>query len=470
LNTVPWSTHMCGFYHTRHDYIAEVVPFLTSGLSRDEFCVWVTSGPVEEEEARGILDDQRLASGDLLPRDQVRVYPYDYWYFEDGHFSAEKAVDNATRTYEQALDEGYEGARLTGNLSWLGPDCWGSFKSYESEVDGLIRSKKLKVLCSYPLDGLGESEIRDVVENHVRAVRRNSSWTLENPDESSRAVHAISSENELRNRLLALPVRDRAGELEVAYSEMVKSFSDRSGWERIPLFSTACRATASQIEEWMGRRLDSLLTPPLTVRSLAEDLAELHGRITGAETTLASVDAKEVVFEVKGCPDLSRCSRIGAADRSSASYTEWPPSGQPCPADLVVGGILQAATQTPVRIFTSWEEHTCRKSILPAWYADVISGLEGIGVESILILYADRILLSHYSSTQDAEVLSKVVLAQEERGSEVRKVESVASGAARMICARSGDLTVSVCLESESCLERAVDRITEITRKVQLSA
>ena len=126
---MPWSTHICGFYHTRQDYIAEVVPFLTSGLNKDEFCVWVASGPVEEEEARGILDDQRLASGDLLPGDQVRVYPHEYWYIEDGHFSAEKAIDNATRTYEQALDEGYEGARLTGNLSWLGPECWRSFKS-----------------------------------------------------------------------------------------------------------------------------------------------------------------------------------------------------------------------------------------------------------------------------------------------------------------------------------------------------
>ena len=55
IGDVPWGTHFCQFYQTKEDLVDILVPYFKTGLENNEFCLWVTSQPLEVEEAKETL-------------------------------------------------------------------------------------------------------------------------------------------------------------------------------------------------------------------------------------------------------------------------------------------------------------------------------------------------------------------------------------------------------------------------------
>ncbi|HXY87497.1 MAG TPA: MEDS domain-containing protein [Candidatus Acidoferrales bacterium] len=51
VGDIPWGTHFCQFYETKHDLIDILVPYFAEGLRSNEACMWVTSDPLGVEEA-----------------------------------------------------------------------------------------------------------------------------------------------------------------------------------------------------------------------------------------------------------------------------------------------------------------------------------------------------------------------------------------------------------------------------------
>jgi hypothetical protein len=56
VGEMPWGTHFCHFYETRDDLLETLLPFFKAGLEADEFCAWVVSEPLTEEEVWQALD------------------------------------------------------------------------------------------------------------------------------------------------------------------------------------------------------------------------------------------------------------------------------------------------------------------------------------------------------------------------------------------------------------------------------
>src|SRR5438034_9622188 len=50
VGEMPWGTHFCHFYETRDDLLETLLPFFKAGLEAGEFCAWVVSEPLTEEE------------------------------------------------------------------------------------------------------------------------------------------------------------------------------------------------------------------------------------------------------------------------------------------------------------------------------------------------------------------------------------------------------------------------------------
>ncbi len=74
IGDVPWGTHFCQFYQTKEDLIEILVPYFKAGLENNEFCMWVTSEPLETEEAKEVL---KRAVPDLdiyLDRGRLRLF------------------------------------------------------------------------------------------------------------------------------------------------------------------------------------------------------------------------------------------------------------------------------------------------------------------------------------------------------------------------------------------------------------
>jgi hypothetical protein len=52
IGDVPWGTHFCQFYQTKKDLLDMLVPYFKAGLENNEFCMWITSEPLNVEDAK----------------------------------------------------------------------------------------------------------------------------------------------------------------------------------------------------------------------------------------------------------------------------------------------------------------------------------------------------------------------------------------------------------------------------------
>jgi PAS domain S-box-containing protein len=179
VGDIEWGTHLCQFYKTKKDLIDLLVPYIAEGLRNNEFCMWVTSRPLEAREAKKALRKAIPELDQFIENGQIEVVPYSDWYLSDGEFDADRALQGWVEKEESALDRGFEGLRLTGNTFWIERKDWRRFADYEAAVNDVIKSHRMIALCSYPLRKCTGSDVVDVVRNHVGAlIRKGESWGL----------------------------------------------------------------------------------------------------------------------------------------------------------------------------------------------------------------------------------------------------------------------------------------------------
>lgn len=177
IGEVPWGTHFCQFYQTKQDLIEILVPYFKAGLENNEFCMWITSEPLEVEEAKEALGKTVSDFDHYLEKGQIEIIPYTHWYVKEGVFDSQRVLDGWVEELNLALDNGYNGLRLSGNTFWLEKKDWNIFVDYEKEIDSIIGNYNMMVLCTYCLGKCSATEIIDVVTNHQFAlVKKEEKW------------------------------------------------------------------------------------------------------------------------------------------------------------------------------------------------------------------------------------------------------------------------------------------------------
>jgi hypothetical protein len=125
LGDMPWGTHFCHFYETKEDLLDILIPYFKAGLENNEFCLWVVSDPLGEEEAREALRlavpeaDQHLEAGrieivphtyflqpsrqETSPSDQLEIVPHTDWYLKGDAFNLERIISGWSERLAGAL-------------------------------------------------------------------------------------------------------------------------------------------------------------------------------------------------------------------------------------------------------------------------------------------------------------------------------------------------------------------------------
>jgi PAS domain S-box-containing protein len=224
VGDVPWGTHFCLFYETRDDLLDILIPYFTTGLENNEFCVWLVFEPFDEEEARaavraGVPDgDRRLRAGD------IEIIPHKEWYLRDGQFDLERVIRSWEAKLGQALQQGYSGMRVNCNGVWLTGNARQTLSEYEGWLHGMIAGQRILVLCSYPLDRAKASEMFDIANAHQFAIaRRHGEWDMvETPElrETKREVKRLNAQLEQR-------VAERTRELMARNEELTIEIDER---------------------------------------------------------------------------------------------------------------------------------------------------------------------------------------------------------------------------------------------------
>lgn len=216
VGPLPWGAHLCQLYDKADDLADFLVPFFKAGLEANESCLWISCDPLPAEGCKAAL---RNAVPDLdrrIARGQIEILNHEEWYLHFGDMSARDVIDGWLAKEARALDAGYAGLRLTGNLYWLEPDGWWDFQEYEATLNGCFHGHRIVALCSYCMGRCDAAGMLDIVENHQFAVaRRRGEWSVV----ESASHKAAKAELQRLNGELERRVADRTRHLAQALDD-----------------------------------------------------------------------------------------------------------------------------------------------------------------------------------------------------------------------------------------------------------
>lgn len=172
VGPVKWGTHLCEFYSTREELADTLVRYFAAGVQQDEFCLCVTSDPSGVEGAKIGLRKAAPYLDRYLDMAQIEIWDYHDWYLRGGYFDADRVFGQWVEREERALDSGYKGLRVTGDVAWLEKEDWPDFMAYEAEVNRAFRQHRMIGLCTYPLDRCTADGVLEVVRNHQSVLGR----------------------------------------------------------------------------------------------------------------------------------------------------------------------------------------------------------------------------------------------------------------------------------------------------------
>ena len=207
LGDMPWGTHFCQFYQTLQDLLDVLVDYFRQGLENNEFCVWVTSEPLGVEEASSALRRVVPDLNERARRGQIEFWDYREWFAPDGHFDADPVRQCWFEKERAALAQGYNGLRISEDMSWLDKSHWKTFTDYESTVNDVVGSHRILALCTYSLDQYSGVEMLDVLRNHpLVLVRKDGEWeVIRSPQQRKTEESLRQSEERFRFLVEAIP-------------------------------------------------------------------------------------------------------------------------------------------------------------------------------------------------------------------------------------------------------------------------
>lgn len=179
VGPLPWGTHFCQFYETKHDLVETLVPYFAAGIKANEACLWVTSEPLEAEESAELMTEALPEFKRYLDSGQIEIRSLQDWYRSAGSFQADRVLQGWIDRQRDAQARGFAGLRLTGNTFWLERANWDDFVDYEQRVNNTFGRYRMVALCTYCLSKCSASDVVDVVRNHEFALaRRAGQWEM----------------------------------------------------------------------------------------------------------------------------------------------------------------------------------------------------------------------------------------------------------------------------------------------------
>jgi hypothetical protein len=161
------SGHICNFYKSK-DALADIlVPYFASGLARNQSCIWVTSPYLDANEAKSILENVVINFNGYVAKKQIKIIPYDLWYFKNKKFDRNKILKEWRIEEQNAINRGFQGLRLNTDNFWVHDDIWKLFVEYERTIDTALANRNVTALCSYYTGNCTCTEIADILQNHV---------------------------------------------------------------------------------------------------------------------------------------------------------------------------------------------------------------------------------------------------------------------------------------------------------------
>ena len=208
-----------------------LIPYFKAGLENNELCIWVSPESCKaKEEAIKNLRENIPQIDTYLEKGQIEIIPYSDLHINEGIFDSQKILDCWIKKVNQAINNGYNGLRLSEDFSWLKKN-WNNLCDYEEKLDAVIGNHRIKALCTYSLNQFDITNILDASMHHqFSLVKREGKWEqMENPglkrveEKANLAVKEVDTKSkEVQDNLEKL-LEEKEVQLEKAYRSLKES-------------------------------------------------------------------------------------------------------------------------------------------------------------------------------------------------------------------------------------------------------
>jgi PAS domain S-box-containing protein len=224
VGDLPWGTHLCHFYETKEDLLDILLPYFKAGLENNEYCLWIVLAPLELDEAKAALRAAVPEAEQFLATGAMEIISSLDWYLPGGVFNPQQVIKQWQEKYAAAVAQGYDGLRANGNETWLNESNWQDYAQYEKELNELIKTQRMLLICTYSLASISGAKIFDVVQTHEFAIaKRQGQWEVI----VSPALRQVKTELKRLNDELEQRVQKRTDELADSNEELRREINVR---------------------------------------------------------------------------------------------------------------------------------------------------------------------------------------------------------------------------------------------------
>ena len=160
----PAGTHMCLIYDDDEERRKLIAKYLDAGLrEREKVAYFADTMSVDE------VRDWLAGMGVKVPKDdQLTIASAEKTYCPNGKFVPNEMMDGLRALYQGSLDEGYAGARASGEMSWALRGIPGSERliEYENLLNVVFATYPIIGLCQYDARRFDGAIIFDVLKVH----------------------------------------------------------------------------------------------------------------------------------------------------------------------------------------------------------------------------------------------------------------------------------------------------------------
>jgi len=163
----PRGTHMCFIFNDEDERRWVMSKCIQSGLDANEQVGYYVD-TMSPDGLKKWMRDQGVTLPDELDGRQYSVVDADQAYCPDGTFNVDRMIETVREAHYRSLREGYAGARIAGEMSWVKRGHPGSenLVEYECRINVLMRTVPTTAVCQYDAQRFDGATLYDILSVH----------------------------------------------------------------------------------------------------------------------------------------------------------------------------------------------------------------------------------------------------------------------------------------------------------------
>ena len=160
--------HICVLYEDKEEQVRIAAAFIADGLRRGERSIYAADSAPALQLFRSALDGAGIDVGYEEERRSLILLTKDMAHVTGGRFDASVVLKGLSASVDNALDDGYIGLRVCGDMSWLLDGVPGSSQvvAYEAACTEFFRNVRALGMCQYDRRRLPASELNGALATH----------------------------------------------------------------------------------------------------------------------------------------------------------------------------------------------------------------------------------------------------------------------------------------------------------------